>query len=147
MTVASGATLGGTGILVPTGTNAVIVNGTLAPGRTNALGSLTVKNKAIFASGSTYRVKIQAAGNDKLMLTGLLQLNGATLQVTMPSGFIPVPSTTYTFVSGYTNLDIGHFAGLSDYARVGSFVIRYNTNATPKTITLKPVCGTAFLFL
>ena len=142
--VCSGATLGGTGRVA--GAVSILPGGTLAPGGTNIVGTLTVSNSVTFAAGSTNIVDIQAGGSDKLSLTGALQLNGAALQVMLPVGFTVPPGTVYTIATGFTGLDTNCFSGLPDGAMVNAggtaLTIHYNTTASPKTITLKRNTGT-----
>ena len=142
----SGATLGGTGRVA--GAVSVLPGGTLAPGGTNSVGTLTVSNSVTFAAGSTNQVDIQSGGSDKLSLTGALQLNGATLQVVPSAGFTPAPGAVYTIATGFTGLDTNCFAGLPEGAVVNAggtkLTIHYNTTASPKTITLKRNAGTLF---
>jgi len=79
VSVASGATLSGTGALIPnTGTtagNTVAVSGTLQPGTNAATGTLTVGSPTTSAtaslnSGSTYRWTVSNAGNPSTVAGG-----------------------------------------------------------------------------
>ncbi|QCO16617.1 autotransporter domain-containing protein (plasmid) [Azospirillum brasilense] len=84
LTVASGATLSGTGtITVPAAT----VAGTVMPGD-GASGTLAVAGNLAFAAGSRLQVGIDPAGNaTKLAVGGAATLsNGATVQVTAADG-------------------------------------------------------------
>jgi autotransporter-associated beta strand protein len=75
LTVASGATLAGTGTIF----GAVVVNsgGTLAPG--NPLGTLTLSNNLLLASGSTNLVQVRHSPltNGAIKILGSLLENGA----------------------------------------------------------------------
>ncbi|TWA87458.1 outer membrane autotransporter protein [Azospirillum brasilense] len=84
LTVASGATLAGTGsITVP----ATTVAGTVAPG-TGTSGTLAIAGNVSFAAGSRLQVGIDPAGTaSKLAVGGTATLsNGATVQVTAADG-------------------------------------------------------------
>lgn len=76
ITVAGGATLGGTGIIGGATTN----NGTLAPG--TSLGTLTFNSHLVFNSGSRAQFEISRNpfGNDQVVVLGTLVRNG-TLEV------------------------------------------------------------------
>lgn len=83
VTVASNATLGGNGTL---GTLLVQSGGILAPG--NSIGTLNVNGDATLASGSTYEVEVDNAGNsDRLNATGAIHIgSGVTLNVRPENG-------------------------------------------------------------
>ncbi len=75
--VASGGSLGGTGTV-----NGNVTNyGSIAPG--NSIGTLTVNGNVTFASGSSYAVELGHNGtSDKLVSTGAITLDNATLRLT-----------------------------------------------------------------
>lgn len=77
--VYNGATLGGSGTI---GALSVASGGTLSPG--NSIGTLTASGDVTFASGSTYAVEIDAAGNsDRLAVNGAITIgNNVDLVVT-----------------------------------------------------------------
>jgi fibronectin-binding autotransporter adhesin len=86
VTVASGGTLGGTGVI----TGPVTVNGTLAPGG-NAVGTLTISNNLVVNSGATLSYALGAT-SDRMAVSSNLTLAG-TLNVTDAGGF-----TTNTYI-------------------------------------------------
>ena len=73
MTVAAGATLGGSGTLPST-----VVNGTLSPG--NSPGVLRINGNLTLGAGSTYIAEIQGAVSDRIDVTGTASLAG-TLRI------------------------------------------------------------------
>ncbi|WP_169823027.1 autotransporter outer membrane beta-barrel domain-containing protein, partial [Methyloligella halotolerans] len=77
--------------------NTVIRNGgTIAPG--NSIGTISVAGAVTFASGSTYEVEVDAAGNsDRIDATGTATLNGGRVQVLAQSGTY-APATSYTIL-------------------------------------------------
>ncbi|MCP4735088.1 MAG: hypothetical protein GY873_12935, partial [Bosea sp.] len=72
-----GGTLGGSGTV---GGVSVASGGTIAPG--NSIGTLTVSGNVSFASGSTYQVEVNAAGqSDRIVASGSASITGGTVQV------------------------------------------------------------------
>ncbi|WP_229728990.1 autotransporter domain-containing protein [Oxalicibacterium flavum] len=103
--VNSGGTLGGSGTV---GAVSVASGGTLAPG--NSIGTLTVNGNLNFASGSTYRVETDAAGNsDKVIVNGTATLAGNVAAVTANGNY--AADTTYTILQA--NALAGQFDGVS----------------------------------
>jgi hypothetical protein len=95
VTVVSGATLGGTGLL--NSAVSVLQGGTLQAGDTDAQGTLTLAANLTLASGSTNAVRLTSAGNNRIMMTGgTADLNGAALAVTLD--FAPTPGQTFTLI-------------------------------------------------
>ena len=95
VTVASGATLGGTGLLECA--VSVLQGGMLQAGDTDAQGTLTIASNLTLASGSTNAVRLTSAGNNRIMMTGgTAELNGAALAVTLD--FAPTPGQTFTLI-------------------------------------------------
>ncbi|WP_210337918.1 autotransporter-associated beta strand repeat-containing protein [Bosea sp. 46] len=89
-----GGTLGGSGTIagVSVGSGA-----TVAPG--NSIGTLTVSGNVSFASGSTYQVEVNAAGqSDRIVASGSATLSGGTVQVLAESGNYAA-STNYTILT------------------------------------------------
>ena len=89
-----GGTLGGSGtvggIVANTGT-------TVAPG--NSIGTLTVSGNVSFASGSTYQVEVNAAGqSDRIVASGSAAIWGGTVQVLAENGNYAA-STSYTVLT------------------------------------------------
>jgi autotransporter-associated beta strand protein len=95
VTVVSGATLGGTGLLECA--VSVLQGGTLQAGDTDAQGTLTLASNLTLASGSTNAVRLTSAGNNRIVMTGgTAELNGAALAVTL--NFAPTPGQTFTLI-------------------------------------------------
>jgi len=102
VTVRGGASLGGSGT-VPGLT--VLSGATVAPGSASGIGTLTVAGPVSFAAGSTYRVRIDAAGHtDALTATGAATLSGGTVDVQAGSG-------TYAAGQGYRILNASAVSG------------------------------------
>ncbi|GAD51156.1 putative autotransporter, partial [Caenibius tardaugens NBRC 16725] len=91
VTVLDGGLLGGSGII-----SNLSVIGTVAPG--NSIGTLHVGN-ITFASGSSYEVEINAAGqSDKIVASGKVTINGGTVKVLAGTGNY-APATTYNILT------------------------------------------------
>jgi len=89
-----GGTLGGSGTIAGV---SVASGATVAPG--NSIGTLTVSGNVSFASGSTYQVEINAAGqSDRIVASGSATLSGGTVQVLAESGNYAA-STSYTILT------------------------------------------------
>ncbi|WID97602.1 autotransporter domain-containing protein [Bosea vestrisii] len=90
----NGGSLGGSGTI---GGMSVASGGTVAPG--NSIGTLTINGNVAFASGSTYQVEINAAGqSDKIVASGIATLSGGTVQVLAETGNYAA-STNYTILT------------------------------------------------
>jgi outer membrane autotransporter protein len=90
----SGGALGGSGTV---GAVSVASGGTVAPG--NSIGTLKVAGNVAFASGSTYQVEINAAGqSDRIAATGSATITGGTVQVLAEAGNYAA-STNYTILT------------------------------------------------
>ncbi len=134
VTVAAGATLGGSGT-VPT---TVINGGTLSPG--NSPGTLTVNGNLTLNPGSTYVAEVQGAVADRVAVTGTAALAG-TLRIVPLGG-------AYTFNSPYTLLSAAGGLGGSSFSPVdmtGSFGdgvttgVNYTANEVRLTLAPKPL--------
>ena len=91
--VDGGATLGGAGTV---GSINALSGSIIAPGVLTPYSTLSANGTSSFASGSTFLVNINAAGqNDKLTTTGATTISGGTVQVKAAAG-------TYSPLSGYT---------------------------------------------
>ncbi|CAD5277914.1 conserved exported hypothetical protein [Bosea sp. 62] len=89
-----GGTLGGSGTIAGV---SVASGATVAPG--NSIGTLTVSGNVAFASGSTYQVEINAAGQgDKIVASGSASISGGTVQVLAENGNYAA-STNYTILT------------------------------------------------
>ncbi len=139
--------LGGSGSIP--GAVTVTGAGTLAPGDTNSVATLTVNNSVTFIDAGVLDITIQAAGADRLILTGALSLNDARLSVTVPAGTHLVDGTVYPIVTGYTNPAPGFFAGLPDGAVLpagaGGCTIRYDAANSQITLTARGALGTVLI--
>ena len=76
-------TLGGTGIV----SGPVTVNGALAPGGSNTVGTLTISNNLVFTAGTTLSYSLGASNRSVTVISGNLTLAG-TLNVTNAGGFV-----------------------------------------------------------
>ncbi|KPB02003.1 autotransporter domain-containing protein, partial [Ahrensia marina] len=105
-------TLGGSGT---TGALTVNFGGNLAPG--NSIGTLNVAS-AIFNAGSTYTVELNNGGfvagtnNDLLNATGVVTINGGTVNVTSENG--TEDGSTYATPGTYTIITGGSVTGTFD---------------------------------
>lgn len=96
VSVASGATLGGTGTI----TGPTTVNGTLSPG--NSIGTLSVSPSVTLADNSTNTIEIDPTSASRTDVTGAPGTftigSNVTLAVTMDTGIYPA-TQTYTIVT------------------------------------------------
>jgi len=76
VTVNTGGTLGGTGIISNTTINS---GGALAPG--NSIGVLTVQGSLVFNTAASYMVEVSPTTADRTNVTGIATLGGATVNV------------------------------------------------------------------
>lgn len=129
----SGATLGGSGI-VPSVT---VAGATLSPG--NSPGTLTINGKLTMDVNSTYRAEVQGPVADRINVTGTASLAG-TLQLRPLGG-------TYTFNSPYTLLSAtggrtGTFGIVDQTGAFGDGVttaVSYTGQEVQLTLTPKPL--------
>jgi autotransporter-associated beta strand protein len=116
-TVNAGGTLGGNGIVG----NTFVNGGTLAPG--NSIGLLTVQGSLAFTAAASYLVEVSPANADRVNVTGVASLNGATVNASFaPGSYV---SRQYTIVNAaggvngtfgataVTNLPANFHTGLS----------------------------------
>lgn len=90
--------LGGTGVLPIT----LVEAGTLAPGVGTTTGTLTITDRVVFCSCSTYAVKVSATGGDLIRLTpGNIGNGDAFLDGTVK---VTSPTASYRFGTPYTIL-------------------------------------------
>ncbi|WP_090702520.1 MULTISPECIES: autotransporter domain-containing protein [unclassified Beijerinckia] len=101
--VNSGGTLSGNGIVSTTTINA---GGTLAPG--NSIGTLTVQGNLTFMAGSAYQVEVSPSNADRVNVTGIATLNGATLSAFYEPGAYVTKRHTVLNAAGGVN---GTFSG------------------------------------
>ncbi|MHA7775783.1 autotransporter-associated beta strand repeat-containing protein [Roseibium sp. M-1] len=111
LTVRTGGTLGGSGVLP-----SIVVNGgTLAPG--NSIGTVTVSGNLTFGAGSTYLVEVSSSGADRTNVTGVADLTGATVALSYEAG--SYIERSYTIVSADGGLGGTTFAGLTGTVPTG----------------------------
>ncbi|MCW1922485.1 autotransporter-associated beta strand repeat-containing protein [Luteolibacter arcticus] len=123
VSVSSGATLGGTGTV--NGTVNVATGGTIAPGPS----AVPLATGAAIIDG-TYACEINGSTSDKLTVTGSLDIDGATLNVSI----LAAPTVSEYIIATYTGARIGTFTGLPEGATViTGYTITY---ATPNQIKL-----------
>ena len=106
VTVVSGATLGGSGVIG----GPVMVNGTLAPGSPDTgvgVGTLTISNSLVVNSGAVLQYAL-GTSSDLTAVSGDLTLGG-TLDITDAGGFTNTTYTLFTYGGALTctNVSIG----------------------------------------
>jgi len=122
VSVNNGGTLGGNGTV---GSTTIAAGGVLAPG--NSIGTLTVNGNVTFAAGSTYRVEVDAAGNnDRINATGTATLNGGTVDVQAGAGSYSL-STQYTILNAAGGRT-GAFVGVTSNLAFLTPSLAYNAN-------------------
>nr|WMC97425.1 autotransporter-associated beta strand repeat-containing protein [Aminobacter aminovorans] len=122
VTVASGATLGGTGIIGKlTAQSGSIVN------TGSSIGTLSVTGDASFAAGSTFQVDVDTTKSDRLSVAGKATLSGGTVQVLAGSGNY-APSTQYTILTAATGV-LGQFASVTSNLAFLTPTLTYTSNA------------------
>lgn len=108
MIVNAGGTLQGNGSF-----GGGVISGVLAPG--NSIGMITSNGNLTFASGSTYAVEVDAAGNsDKTLVNGAANIQGGIVAVSgsLPSTPVALSKTKYTILTA-TNGISGRFANVT----------------------------------
>ncbi|MGZ8307325.1 MAG: autotransporter-associated beta strand repeat-containing protein, partial [Allosphingosinicella sp.] len=132
VTVNPDARLDGTGTI-----GGLTVAGTLAPG--NSIGTITVAGNATFASGSTYEVEVDGAGNsDKTLVTGTATLQGGTVAALFQGQAeqcgAPFQYTILTAQGGVS----GAFAGVTSNFAFLAPSLSYDPNNVILTLTRAP---------
>lgn len=143
VSVGSGAALGGSGTI---GGLTVGSGGTLSPG--NSIGTLTSTGDAVFASGSTYAVEIDASGNsDRLMVNGTLTIdNNVALVVTpLASGGAYSLDTRYTILTA-TGGVTGTFSGISENFAYLTALVTKSTDSNTAYLSFARASQAAGLF-
>ena len=120
--IASGATIGGTGTV--SGSVTVASGGHLAPG--TSPGQTTISALTL-ASGSNYDVEIggTTAGSeyDQTIVTTSVSLNGAILNTTAFGGFTPSGGQIYRIIDNQSGGAVtGTFSGLAEGALISNFL-------------------------
>ena len=145
VTVASGATLGGTAINRPLN----VAGGNVDPGNApaNAVGTMTTNASVAFGPGAAYSVQLAAYPNADLLTQagGTINLANATLFASGISGFAAGPVTNvYTIVQATGGGSIsGTFNGLADGALVPVNGELFTINYSPTAVTLTDTATTA----
>ncbi|MDW5441356.1 autotransporter-associated beta strand repeat-containing protein, partial [Polaromonas sp. SM01] len=141
VSVNSGATLSGNGTV---GSTTIAAGGVLSPG--NPLGTLSVKGNATFATGSTYRVEANAAGNaDRVNVSGSATINGGKVDVQAGAGTYAV-NTIYTVLNAAAGRT-GTFAGVTSNLAFLTPTLGYDANnvflsLTRNDVTYKAIAAT-----
>ncbi len=151
VTVATGATLGGTGAI----TGNVTVTGTLAPGA--SAGALTVTGNATFNTGSTLLVELGGAGAgqfDELNLSGMLTAGGV-FDVDLINGFVPAvgnsfdvldfASATGAFSLSLPNLGAGKAWNTASLLTTGTISVAAAIGAVPEPASAALMLGAALM--
>ncbi len=129
-TVASGATLQGTGSI----TGNVTVNGTTSPG--NSIGTLNVNGNYTANSGSNLIIELSPSVSDKIYATGSFTVQpGASIQLTPLRGHYP---STYQAV--IVQADGGRSGTFTNVVEVGARLagdLIYNSNQIIYEFTIK----------
>ena len=129
--IASGASLGGSGVLP-----ALTVNGTLSPG--NSIGVISINGDLTLGASSTTVIEIQGSTADRISVAGSARLNG-TLQFVAAGGPY-LFGTPYTFVTA-----TGGVTGTYSAVTPGSFgvaiaqTVGYGSNAVNLTLAPAPL--------
>ena len=124
--LASGVTVNG-GLLQGNGTigGLVMNGGVVAPG--NSIGTLAVSGNFVQASGSTYQVEVNAAGqSDRISVGGTATINGGTVQVLAQSGRY-ARNTTYTILNASGGVS-GAYSGVSSNFAFLTPTLAYDAN-------------------
>ncbi|MEP9380407.1 autotransporter domain-containing protein [Aquabacter sp. CN5-332] len=120
--VLSGGTLKGNGTVGPT---TLAAGGTIAPGK--SIGTLTVNGALSFASGSTYAVEINPAGqSDLIVVNGSATLNGANVAVAKAPGSY-LPGTQYAILTAQGGV-FGSFAAPTQNLPFVELALSYDPN-------------------
>lgn len=128
-TVASGATLTGTGTV---GALDIASGGILAPGGGAALGTFTASS-ATFASGSRFNVRVNDRGeSDRVQVNGTATINGGNVAVDVTRGY--VVNTPYRILTA-TSLAGPRFQGVTASLALLQPVLSYD--ATNVYVTLQ----------
>ncbi len=149
VTVASGATLGGTAVSGVTGSGTiaapVVVNGALTAGDSpTTTGQLTVGNLSF---GSTGALNVALNGTtagtsyDQIVGTGTINLTGATLNLSVLNNFNAIGGTTFDIlVNNGGSAITGTFTGLAQGATVTAageqFTISYTAGTSGHDVVL-----------
>jgi len=132
-TVASGATLAGTGTVGPVQINS---GGTFAPGAAGAPGTaLTIAGSLAFASGAIYLVQLNPSAATSATVSGTATLSGATVNAQFaPGGYL---SKQYDILHASGGLN-GTFASIANFNLPAGFTDSLSYSSTDVFLNLKP---------
>jgi len=134
VTVAPGATLGGSGSVPVT----VINGGTLSPG--NSPGTLKVYGDLTFNPGSTYLAEVQGAVADRVTVTGTASLAGTLRLVPLGGAYnFSAPYTLLTAAGGLGGTSFGTVDTTGSFGDGITTGIAYTGNDVLLTLTPKPL--------
>lgn len=135
----AGFTLGASQSLRGAGTilGDLLAAGTLDPGFGVTAATLSVQGNVSFLPGSTCRVDAAAFTNDRLSVSGDVDLAGATLSL---AGLPTADEVVFLTAGGSLS---GTFAGLPDGAPLPftGYAIRYATGAPPRQVVLQKLAS------
>ena len=94
--VATGGTLGGTGVV----NGLLTIDGTLAPGTT--VGTLTVNSNVTFNPSATFLVELGGSNACDLLNVSLDVSAAGTLKVALTNGHVPAAGNSYTVLTAFT---------------------------------------------
>jgi len=124
-----GGTLGGSGTV---GEVSVGSGATVAPG--NSIGTLTVSGNVSFASGSTYQVEVNAAGqSDRIVASGSASITGGTVEVLAASGNYAA-ATNYIILTAAGGVS-GQFASVTSNLAFLTPSLSYDSQNVTLTMT------------
>jgi len=124
-----GGTLGGSGTIAGVSVGS---GGTVAPG--NSIGTLTVSGNVAFASGSTYQVEVNAAGqSDRIVASGSATITGGTVQVLAENGNYAA-ATSYTILTASGGVS-GTFTSVSSNLAFLTPSLAYDSQNVTLTMT------------
>jgi outer membrane autotransporter protein len=128
VTVQPTATLSGFGTLGSTLTNS---GGTVAPGSTTTVGTLTVNGNYVQSAAGTFAVQITPAAASRLNVGGSATLNGALSL--LPATGTYAQGTTYTILSAASGVN-GTFSSVTNSNASVNFAESYLPNAVQITV-------------
>lgn len=116
VTVASGASLGGSGIIAPSGANNITINGSLSPGvgGTASTLHLSFSGGSLVLAGTGIYVLKAGTVSDLTQLNNAQVTLGGTLQISQTAGFSYLG--TYKLFSGLSGAPSGNFSSVSGIA-------------------------------
>jgi autotransporter-associated beta strand protein len=129
-TVNASGTLSGNGTVGDTTIN----GGTLAPG--NSIGTLTVAGNLVLTSASTYMVEVSPTNADRVNVTGMATLGGATVNAVFAAG--SYITKQYTIVNATGGLGGSTFGSQVNTSLPSSFTssLSYDANNAYLNLTL-----------